>query len=58
MTCFKTRAHEYKNCQKEAREFMNWLLEQKKAPSLSLHTYTFSLMYLLKTNDLAKEFTD
>ena len=39
---------------------MNWLLEQKdpKARQVSLHTYTFALMYLLKTNELAKEFVD
>lgn len=49
-------AHEYKNCQIEAKQFMNWLLEQKLNPSVSLHAYTFALMYLLKTNELAKEF--
>lgn len=37
---------------------MNWLLEQKQKPNISLQAYTFSLMYLLKTNELAKEFVD
>lgn len=35
---------------------MNWLLEQKNQLQISAEAYTFSLMYLLKTNDLAKEF--
>jgi hypothetical protein len=39
---------------------MNWLLEQKlsKSRQVSLHTYTFALLYLLKTNELAREFVD
>lgn len=39
---------------------MNWLLEQKDSSNrqVSLHTYTFALMYLLKTNELAREFVD
>lgn len=51
-------AHEYKNCHIEAKQFMNWLIEQKQNPSLNINAYTFSLMYLLKTNELAKEFVD
>jgi len=51
-------AHEYKNCQIEAKQFMNWLLEQKQKPNISMPAYTFALMYLLKTNELAKEFVD
>ena len=51
-------AHEYKNCPDESRRFLNWLLEQKGKPRLSLHAYTFTLMYLLKTNELAQEFVN
>jgi len=51
-------AHEYKNCQQEAKQFQNWLIEQKKKPNISLHAYTFAIMYLVKTNELAKDFVD
>lgn len=51
-------AHEYKNCSNEARQFLNWLLEQKTKLRISIHAYTFSLMYILKSNELAKEFTE
>lgn len=51
-------AHEYKNCANESRQFLNWLLEQKTKLRLSTHAYTFSLLYVLKTNELAKEFTE
>jgi hypothetical protein len=37
---------------------LNWLIEQKQKPNISLNAYTFALMYLLKTNELAKEFVD
>lgn len=34
-------------------------MEQRKGYfSLSLHAYTFALMYMLKTNELAKEFVE
>jgi V-type H+-transporting ATPase subunit H len=49
-------AHEYKNCEEQARQFLNWLLEQRDKMQLSTHAYTFCLMYLLKTNELASEF--
>jgi hypothetical protein len=49
-------AVEYKNCSADANAFMDWLLSQKTEMRLSLHAYTFSLMYLLKTNELAKIF--
>ena len=51
-------AHEYKNCSIEAKQFMNWLVEMKQNPTLNINAYTFALMYLLKTNELAKEFVD
>lgn len=51
-------AHEYKNCPQQAKEFMNYLLEMKEQPKLSLPAYTFALMYLLKTNELAKDFVE
>lgn len=51
-------AHEYKNCVSESRQFLNWLLEQKSRLRLSIHAYTFSLMYILKTNELAREFIE
>ncbi len=37
---------------------MNWLIEQKQRLNLSENAYTFSLMYMLKTNELAKDFVD
>lgn len=39
---------------------MNWLLEQKDSrdKQVSIHTYTFCLMYMLKTNELARDFVD
>jgi hypothetical protein len=51
-------AVEYKNCVNEGRQFLNWLLEQKHDLRVSIHAYTFCLMYLLKTNELAREFVD
>jgi hypothetical protein len=42
----------------EAKQFLNWLIEQKAKPNISLNAYTFALMYLVKTNELAKEFVD
>lgn len=52
------RAVEFKNCEQEAKTFLNWLLEQKRKLILSVHAYTFCLMYLLKTNELAQDFVD
>ena len=49
-------ATQYKNCETAAREFLNWLLEQRGKLQVSEQAYTFSLMYLLKTNELAREF--
>ena len=42
----------------QANEFLNWLIEQKQNPNISLNAYTFALMYLVKTNELAKKFVD
>ena len=36
---------------------MNWLLQMRGALKVSTQAYTFSLMYLLKTNELAYNFT-
>lgn len=49
-------AHEYKNCETQAKEFLNYLLEQKKQLQMSKHAYTFALLYIVKTNELAREF--
>ena len=51
------RARGFKNCEKPAREFLNWILQQRGNLLLSKQAYTFSLMYLLKTNELAYEFS-
>lgn len=52
----KIRARGFKNCEKAAREFLNWIMPQRGNQNLSKQAYTFSLMYLLKTNELAYEF--
>ena len=59
-------AHEYRNCAEESKSFLNWIWDQRpvfdvkrKGESktrLSTSAYTFALMYLLKTNELAQEF--
>lgn len=49
-------ATQYKNCESQARDFLNWLLEQRGKYQVSKQAYTFALMYLLKTNELAREF--
>lgn len=36
---------------------MNWLLQMRGELKVSTQAYTFSLMYLLKTNELAYNFT-
>ncbi len=46
----------YKNCESSAREFLNWLLEQRGNIQVSKQAYTFALMYLMKTNELARDF--
>ena len=52
-------ALEYKNCEKEAREFLQWLLQQNyDQPSISNQAFSFAFMYLLKSNELAREFYD
>ena len=51
------RARGYKDCDKQAEEFLNWLLQMRGALKVSTQAYTFSLMYLLKTNELAYNFT-
>lgn len=43
----------------DATNFLNYLIQIKdQADQLSRHTYTHSLMYLLKINQLAQEFTN
>jgi V-type H+-transporting ATPase subunit H len=53
------RAEKYEKCHKHAREFLNWLMQQSNVSKLriSVNAYTFALMILLKTNELAREFT-
>ena len=53
---FDNRAREYKNCELNARQFLTWLMQQKDKLQVSKPAYTFSLLYLLKTNEMAKEF--
>jgi len=50
----------YEKCSKTAREFLEWLIiNQRDIDNLkvSCQAYTFSLMVLLKKNELALEFT-
>jgi hypothetical protein len=41
----------------QAEEFLNWLLQMRGNLTESIQAYTFSLMYLLKTNELDYNFT-
>mmetsp|Transcript_19642 Transcript_19642/g.30293 ORF Transcript_19642/g.30293 Transcript_19642/m.30293 type:complete len:384 (+) Transcript_19642:2-1153(+) len=49
----------FDKCHKEAREFLNYLTQQNDVNSLTLsvNAYTFALMTILKTNQLAREFS-
>ena len=52
-------AVDYKNCEQTAKSFLNYLFEQKDNPqAMSRESFTHCLMFLLKTNELAKEFID
>jgi len=53
-------AEKFEKCSKHAREFLNWLMTQKDISNLtvSCQSYTSSLLILLKTNELAHEFSD
>lgn len=52
-------ALEYKNCQDVASNFLNYLFEIKDKPdAMSREAFTHCLMFLLKTNDLARDFID
>jgi len=53
-------AVEYENCRDEARQFLNYMLQQRddKDRKVSDTCYTTCLMYLLKANELAREFVD
>jgi hypothetical protein len=52
-------SEKFEKCHKQAREFLNWLMQQRDIYSLQLshNAYTFALMTLLKTNELAREFS-
>ena len=53
-------AYEYDMCKDTARQFLNFLLQQRddQERKLSDNAYTTCLMYLLKSNELAREFVD
>ena len=52
-------AVEYKNCEEPAKHFLNYLIDQKdKDKNMSREAFTHCLMFLLKTNELAKKFID
>lgn len=66
-------AYEFKKCAIPAKNFMNFLFEQKdifiqqfsnpnnknqKQASLSKPAFTHCLMYMIKTNELARDFVD
>jgi V-type H+-transporting ATPase subunit H len=55
----------YEKCVEQARNFLNYLFEQKDHflnqtgdAKLSKQAFTHSIMYLLKTNELAQDFVD
>jgi hypothetical protein len=51
-------AEKYERCEKEAKEFLLYLTLEKDIQSMKLshQAYTFAVMTLLKTNELAKIF--
>ena len=53
------RHESFAECAVPAREFLHYLVQQQdpKNMSLSINAYTFALLTILKTNDLAKEFS-
>lgn len=56
---FVCRHEKYEECQQPAKEFLHYLMQQQdpKQFSLSMNAYTFALMTILKTNDLAKQYS-
>lgn len=52
-------AVEYKNCEAKAKAFLSHLIDMKDATNgMSREAFTHCLMFLLKTNELAKKFVD
>lgn len=52
-------AVEYKNCKDNANHFLTYLIDQRdKEQDMSREALTHCLMFLLKTNELAKKFVD
>jgi len=53
-------AEKYEKCSKQAGEFLNWLINQRDINNLQVSTqaYTFSLLVILKKNELAHEFAE
>ena len=51
-------AEKYEKCEKSAREFLMYLMQQRDITGmlLSHQAYTFAIMTILKTNELAKIF--
>lgn len=47
----------YEHCKDHATDFMNWIYAFDSS-KLSANAYTFSIMYLIKINELAKEFVE
>jgi V-type H+-transporting ATPase subunit H len=47
----------YQNCKDHAIDFMNWIYAFD-AKRISASAYTFSILYLIKINELAKEFVE
>jgi len=50
----------YEKCDKEAKEFLMYLMQQRDIGGMQLshQAYTFALMTVLKTNELAKMFCE
>ena len=51
----------YEKCSKQATEFLEFLINNKSVESnklapLSVNAYTFALMTLFKTNEIARQF--
>ena len=53
-------AEKYEKCEKQAREFLMYLMEKRDIHGMPLshEAYTFAIMTILKTNELAKIFCE
>lgn len=49
-----------RNCEQESKDFIVYLISNHRGNNfkLSQYAYSFAIMYLMKQNDLAKQFID